>query len=184
MDALMSEQSGLRLLFLDTALFDDGATIRGGALITDIETRPYEFRVTGPVKPTQIQRVLYGDTLEEYIHVELIGVPLIKATKERPGLVLLRSSGLLRIRPYVECPVVLVRSDSKLTDDPGKPGEVRPVTISSHREFPAEASAAQSMLAPLMRQRDLLEPFERLFVALTEAHKQHIGEDSVSKARA
>jgi hypothetical protein len=39
------------------------------------------------------------------------------------------------------------------------------------------------MLAPLMQKRDLLEPFERLQVALAESHKQHIG-DAEGKARA
>ena len=42
----MAEQFDLRLVFLDVALFEDGAAIRGGVLVTDIETKPYEFRCT------------------------------------------------------------------------------------------------------------------------------------------
>ena len=178
----MPDQIDLKLLFLDTAFFEDGAIIRGGTLITDIETRPYEFRCTGPVKPTSLQRMLYGDTLEEYIQVELIGVPLITLTKEKPNLVLLRNVGLLRVRPRIPYPAVLIQRDSKLTANAS--AEVRLVTIVSHREFAQEAAMAQERLAPLMQRRDLLEPFERLQVALAEAHRRHIGEDSAGKAHA
>jgi hypothetical protein len=181
----MNEQSDLRLVFLDAAVFEDGTAIRGGALITDIETKPYEFRCTSPVRPTSIQRMLYGDTLEEYIYVELIGVPLIKAAKEKPSLVLVRTPLLLRIRPFLSCPVVLIRRDSKSTTVTNGNGEseLRPVVISAHRAFLTEANAAQAMLAPLMQKRDPLEPFERLQVALAESHKQHIG-DAEGKVRA
>jgi hypothetical protein len=172
----MSEQSELKLLFLDTALFEDGASIRGGVLITDTETRPYEFRCTSPIKPTQLQRVLYGDTLDEYIHVGLIGVPLVNAAKEKASLILVRNPLLLRIRPLVACPVVLVRQDQKATSGTNDASEtIKPIIISSHRDFPGETSSAQMMLKSLMQRRDLLEPFERLQVALSEAHKQKVG---------
>jgi hypothetical protein len=172
----MPEQSDLRLLFLDTALFEDGAMIRGGSLITDGETKPYEFRCTSPIKPTQLQRMLYGDTLEEYIHIELIGVPLVNASKEKPSLVLVRNPILLRIRPLVAYPVILLRRDQKSTIETDEAnGTVKPIAISSHRDFLAETSSAQMMLAALIQRRDLLEPFDRLQIAVSEAHKQRIG---------
>ena len=181
----MTDQSDLRLVFLDTALFEDGAAVRGGALITDIETKPYEFRCTSPVRPTSIQRMLYGDTLEEYVNVELIGVPLIKAAKEKPSLILVRNPMLLRIRSLLPYPVILVRREFKPTTSASATGEsdIKTTIVSSHREYPSETSAAQAMLAPLMQKRDLLEPFERLQVALAESHKQRIG-DTEGKTRA
>jgi len=182
----MDEQPETRLVFLDIELFEDGAAVRGGALITDIETRPYEFRCTSPVRPTQLQRVLYGDTLEEYVHVELIGLPLIRAAREKPSLILVQNASLIRIRPFVSCPVVLIRRDRGSAIASGETSEnaLRPVTISSHREFPAEATSAQSMLAPLMQRRDLLEPFKRLRVALIEAHTQNIADSPKGETRA
>ena len=36
----MSEKSELRLFFIDTALFEDGAVVRGGLLVSDIDTKP------------------------------------------------------------------------------------------------------------------------------------------------
>ena len=173
----MPDNSDVRLVFLDTAFLDQGAAIRGAVLVTDMDTRPYEFRCTSPVKPTPLQRILYGDTLDEYVHVELIALPLLSAAKERPTVVLVRNPTLLKVRPGLAYPTVLVRAE---VSTPGV-GTVRPVIITGHPSFPAEASAVQAMLAPLMQKRDVLEPFERLTVALTEAHKQGVGDPASSK---
>lgn len=162
-----------RLFFIDTELFDNGLAIRGGVIITDGETKPYEFRCTSPIRPTSLQRVLYGDTLDEHIYVELIGVPLLKAAKEKASLVIVRKPIFLIIRPQVSVPVVLVRDR-----DVESKGGLKRAELVSHSEFPTEAASAQAMLAKLMGKRDLFEPFERLRVALTEAHKQHIGEST------
>ncbi len=180
----MAEQGSLRLAFLDTSLFEDGAVIRGAALITDPETRPCEFRCTSSIKPSTVQRVLYGDTLEEYILVELVGLPLMRAAKEKASLVLVKNPLFLQMRPALACPVVLVSRDSRsaLSSDAGS--ELKPVIISSHREFPAEASTARQMLATVMQKRDLLEPFERVRAALAEAHKQRVGDTVSGGARA
>src|SRR3990172_13235474 len=93
-----------RLFFIDTELFDNGTAIRGGVIITDGETKPYEFRCTSPIRPTALQRVLYGDTLDEHIHIELVGIPLLKAAKEEPSLVIVRKPVLLNVRPKVSVP--------------------------------------------------------------------------------
>lgn len=60
-----------RLGFLGIELFDNGTAIRGGILITDIDTKPYEFRITSPVRASFFQRALYGKTLEDYIHIRV-----------------------------------------------------------------------------------------------------------------
>src|SRR3972149_6823144 len=105
----MSDQvsSEARLAFIDISIFDDGS-IRGGVLVTDMETRPYEFRVTTPVKPTSMQRVLYGKTLPKYVYGELIGFPLIKAVKEEISLVIAKNENLLVMRPKLSVPVVII----------------------------------------------------------------------------
>lgn len=105
----MSDSPELRLAFIDVAVFSDGS-IRGGILTTDIETRPFEFRVTSPIKPTQVQQILYGASLKDYVYGELICAPLVKATKEKLSVVLTKESFLLSMRPLVSTPVILVRS--------------------------------------------------------------------------
>src|SRR5687768_17185530 len=108
----MSETQEIRLAFIDVAVFSDGS-IRGGILTTDIDTRPYEFRVTSPIKPTQIQQMLYGVSLKDYVYGELICAPLVKATKEKLSLVLAREPYIVAMRPLVSVPVILVHHDGK-----------------------------------------------------------------------
>lgn len=171
----MSETDNLRLAFFDIELFENGAAIRGAMLITDIETKPYEFRITGPVRPSPIQRVLYGDTLDDYVHIDLIGVPLIRAAKEKLSLILVANPSLLRIRPKLSSPMVLIRRDSKSSNNSPTDADdsnLRTVTITAHRDFPTEAPAAQAMLASIMQKRDLLEPFERLRAALAACRRE------------
>src|SRR2546430_8102520 len=44
----------------------------GGALITDSTTRPIEFSYVASVRPTTMQRLLYGKTLDEFVSVDVI----------------------------------------------------------------------------------------------------------------
>lgn len=173
----MSEQNDLKLAYLDTAVFDEGTVIRGAALVTDADTRPLEFRCTSSIKPTPLQRVLYGNTLDEYILVELISAPLMKVTRERPSLILVRNPMFLQARPFLQYPVVLISKDNKTALVTDTPDELETIVITSHRNFPAEASTAKQILEKLMLKRDLLEPFERVRVALAEAHNQKIGDN-------
>lgn len=175
-----STDENTRLGFLGIELFDNGMAIRGGILITDIDTKPYEFRITSPVRASFFQRALYGSTLEDYMHIELIGVPLIRELREDVDLIIISSPPLLRTRPKISVPVALITSETNLiSDNPDKENgssNGKLMTITTHDEFPAENSIAQSILLPIMQKRDLLEPFERVRIALTEAHKQKVGE--------
>jgi hypothetical protein len=168
-----------RLGFLGIELFDNGTAIRGGILITDIDTKPYEFRITSPVRASFFQRALYGKTLEDYIHIELISIPLIKELREEVDLIIISSPPLLRIRPKTSIPVVLVAVEENLAGENSDKDNIsngKLLSITTHDEFPSEQQIAQSLLLSIMQKRDLLEPFERIKVALTEAHKQKVGE--------
>lgn len=176
----MPETDNVRLAFLDIELFDNGAAIRGAVLITDLETKPYEFRITSPVRPSLLQRVLYGNTLDDYVYIDLIGVPLLRELKEKISLVLIAKPALIRIRPKLPVPVALLRRDSKSPSDVSDVDQdsLKMFTIVTHRDFLAETAVAQSLLTAAMQKRDFFEPFERLKIALTEAHKQKIGENA------
>ena len=79
-----------KLAFLETYTSDDNGSIIGAILVTDAETKPLEFRVTSPIKPTGFQKTLYGDVLLEHILVELISVPLLNAINEHVDLILVK----------------------------------------------------------------------------------------------
>jgi hypothetical protein len=169
-----------RLAFLAIELFETGKAVRGAILITDLDTKPYEFRISSPVRPSNFQRTLYGNTLEEYMYVELISIPLIKELREEVDLIIITSPGLLRIRPKISIPVALIsESDipsSENIDEDKSHGKL--LTITTHDDFPSEDLAARSLIVSIMQKRDLLEPFERIKIALGEAHIQRIGEST------
>jgi hypothetical protein len=166
----MSDSSEIRLAFVDVTVFSDGS-VRGGILTTDIETRPFEFRVTSPIKPTQVQQILYGSSLKDYVYSELICAPLIKATKEKLSMILVKEIFLISMRPLISVPVLIARTNNPQTGD-----GIRAITLSPHQNFKNELSFAETILTPVMKKHDLLEPFERLKLALNEVHRAGLGE--------
>lgn len=166
----MTEAPEPRLAFIDVAVFPDGS-IRGGILTTDMETRPFEFRVTSPIKPTQVQQILYGASLKDYVYGELICTPLVKATKEKLSMVLVKEIFLISMRPLVSIPVIIVRSGNAQTVN-----GIRPVSFSPHQNFRNELSFAETILTPVMQKHDLFEPFERVRLALNEVHRVGLGD--------
>jgi hypothetical protein len=166
----MADTQEIRLAFIEVVVFSDGS-IRGGILVTDIETRPFEFRITSPIKPTQVQQILYGASLKDYVYGELICAPLVKATKEKLSMVLTKDKYLIGIRPLVPAPVILIHSNMSQTND-----GIKPLSFYVHPNFQNELAFAQTILIPVMQKHDLLEPFERLRLALQEVHRVKLGE--------
>jgi len=152
--------------FLDLANFEDGDAIRGGCLVTDSLTRPLEFRVSGPIRPSSLQKVLYGDTLHEYICNDLVGLPMLTALESSPDLVLVRDAEFLKIRLRIETPVLWVRA----TVD----GQYVLQALPGHEQ---EAENGRDMLPRRLRGRNIMEPFLRIRNALEEAHKLKVGEE-------
>jgi hypothetical protein len=139
--------------------------MRGGCLVTDSNTHPLEFRVSGAIRPTNLQRILYGESLNEYIRNDLLGLPMIQALDNKPNIILVREAEFLKLRPRLDVPVIWVT----VTDD-GKPG-LR--TLPGH-EHEAEASAG--VLPARLRGKGIMEPFSRIRNALEEAHGLKVGE--------
>jgi hypothetical protein len=151
--------------FLDIVSFEDGAAIRGGCLVTDGMTRPLEFRVSGAIRPTPLQKVLYGDTLHEYICSDLIGLPILESLENKPEIVLIRDAEFLKLRPRVNTPVLWVRG----TVD----GQY---VLQGYPGFEQEAEAGRDALPRRLRGRNVMEPFMRIRNALEEAHNLKVGE--------
>ncbi len=153
------------LAFLDLATFEEGAALRGGCLVTDALTRPLEFRVSGAVRPTSLQKVLYGDTLQEYICNDLLGIPLIQSLEVKPEFVLVREAEFLKLRPRVGMPVLWARA----TVD----GQF---VLQAFPGYEQEAEAGRDALPRRLRGRNIMEPFIRIRTALDEAHNLKVGE--------
>jgi hypothetical protein len=121
------------------AEFENGNALRGAILITDAETKPFEFRITSPVRPNSYQRALYGSTLEDYVQLELIGVPLIRELRESVDVIVVVIPSLLRIRPKIPVPVALISGGP--TELPKRADDQAPVrrllTFTTHKDYPA-----------------------------------------------
>ena len=155
----------LAVAFLDIAPFEDGEAIRGGCLLTDAQTRPLEFRESGLIKPTPLQRVLYGKTLHEYILTELVGIPLLQALETQPDMVLVRDAVFLDLKARLGIPIYWVH-----------PGEGGQIELRSEPAAEGEWSGEQPPLPEPLEGKGVLEPFARVRKALEEAHRLGVGE--------
>lgn len=73
---------------------DDGS-FRGAALVSDFRGIPIDFRYTEPIKPTRLEKVLYGNALEVYLKEELILESLIGAVEAKPVLWICREADFI-----------------------------------------------------------------------------------------
>src|SRR3970282_797027 len=102
-----------KIAFLETYTLENDAGIMGAILVTDAETKPLEFRVTAPIKPTNFQKTLYGDVLLEHILTELVSVPLLNAINEEIDLILVKDNLFLGVNDKQGIRVVRVMSEDQ-----------------------------------------------------------------------
>jgi len=119
------------------------------------------------VRPSSIQKILYGDTLHEYICTDLVGIPLLSKMEANPDLILVRDAEFLKLRQRVDKPVLWVRA----TVD----GQY---VLQALPGYENEAEAGRDMLPRRLRGRNIMEPFLRIRSAVEEAHKLKVGAES------
>jgi len=183
----------IRLTFLCSHRFENGEVIRGGILLTDRETKPLEFRCTSPIRPTGLQKLLYGNMLERHILVELIGQSLLKSLAEQSDVILVREPDLLHLQVRLgNQQTVLLLSKHGEHDPRGAEksdagggtskllgsdtGKFEPVVVHTYRGFEEKGGQLRGVLGEVFAHFDLLEPFERVKAALEQVHKQKLGE--------
>lgn len=179
-------QDNLKLLFLSTAGFQPEETLRGAALVTDKETKPLEFRCTSAIRPSSVQKILYGSTLETHMKVELIAQPLLKAVKEKPNIIIVDDGVLLDARPQTEICVIKISENEEIDVESGQDeensasiisddtGRFKPVVLESHRKFESDKEEAMNLLRDVFEKHSIIEPFERISAALEQVHKQQV----------
>lgn len=173
----------VRIAFLETYSFDDNSGTMGAILVTDSDTKPLEFRVTAPIKPTNFQKTLYGNVLREHMLVELIALPLLSAIKDEIDLILVRDplflginnkQGIRAVRLYNgEKETITKKNDS---NQQMLPGEYGSVFIETSKKFATELPEIIEKLSGISALRNLIEPFDRLKVACEQVHLQKVDE--------
>ena len=173
----------VRIAFLETYSFDDNAGIMGAILVTDPDTKPLEFRITAPIKPTNFQKTLYGDVLLEHVLVELIALPLLGAIKDDIDLILVRDPLFLGINSKQGVRTVRLFNDKDGATRSKKSGEEQVklegdfgVYIETSKKFVSELPEIVERLSQISITRNLTEPFDRLKTACEQVHLQKIDE--------
>jgi hypothetical protein len=172
--------------FLGYREFDDGEAYRGAILVTDEWSKPLEFRCTAPVRPTQLQRTLYGKSLLPHVLTELIATPLISSVREKPQLILIADDAYFDVRHKISAPVIRVARSSGAKakqEDQSKTkslllqsasGKFAQVEIEAHWKFGGDLDSCGDRLRDLFGRWDLTEPFQRLSEGLQYVHDERV----------
>lgn len=164
----------------------DRDMFRGGILVTDSKGKPIEFRCTSAIQPNNVQKTLYGNTLRTHMSVDLTGLPLLSAVKEKPQVILINQEELLELRSVIHIPVFLItkQGTSLATVESDKSnkselltsasGKFEPVVVTSHWEYADDLSIVSQELTRLSSVLDFTEPFTRISNALKLIHDKGI----------
>lgn len=85
----------------------------GAMLVTDARARPLDFSYVDPIKPTTMQRILFGKTLDEHIRVDVIAKKLIGGSSRIPDIILVDSPDLLPVRRIADITVALLPQEAE-----------------------------------------------------------------------
>jgi hypothetical protein len=139
----------------------------GAMLITDSRARPLHFAFVSPVRPTAMQRLLYGATLAEHVKVDVIAKKLMQGLPFRPSVVFVDSSDMVNARRVVGLPTAFLTKNEQPLGAAANLSMLRYDTH-GHAEDQDAVGVVVSELEPWI---DLIEPFSRLMDALKEAQK-------------
>ncbi len=169
-----------KIAFLESYELEDNGGVMGAIMVTDAITKPIEFRVTAPIKPTSFQRTLYGDVLHEHVLVELISVPLLNAINEQVDLIIVKDPFFLGANNKQGIRVVRIfndgdgqsRKSSKAVELPFSSNGNGKTLLETSQKFESELSVISEELNKLSEGRNLLELFERLKLACEQVNQQ------------
>ncbi len=80
---------------------------------------PQEFRYTDPVEPTEVQRILFGDSLDLAVRVKVVGESLIKELSVSPEYIITHTKDMLQIKSSIPL-AYLEHTQHAPLDDVGK----------------------------------------------------------------
>ena len=173
----------VRIAFLETYSFDDHSGVMGAILVTDPDTKPLEFRVTAPIKPTSFQKTLYGNVLHEHILVELIAIPLLNAIKDDIDLILVKDPLFLGINNKQGVRAIRLFKEGEepykgnsMDDVVELSGDNDTIYLETTKKFVTELPEIKERLNGISTFRNLIEPFDRLKIACEQVHLQKVEE--------
>ncbi len=139
----------------------------GGLLVVDQAGIPLEFKYTEPIVPSQLQRILYGKSLESYLYIEVIGKNLLQKAENKCEIY------FTDVPVLVDCWENVVFVSHHLSSS-GKTERISPeecvITVpggalrfTMSKEIPQELI---DKFVKIAEETDVMEPFQRLQKAL------------------
>ncbi len=146
-------------------------------MVTDGRGYPLEFKATTPVRPSLVQKTLYGATLEKYVGIELCGKSLVRQLSRKPIAILVPDRNLLDMAPDVAPAVIAVwRPGEQLSvvgDDTGAHGTIKPpegisqpLVYDGRFRDPSQQTDALRFVEDCSMRFDVVEAFDRMREAL------------------
>jgi len=160
------ELSDITLCYL-TCPKDAANAFLGAVMVTDYRARPLYFSFVSPIRPTKIQRILYGSTLEEHVKVDVISKKLLKDMPVSPDVLFVDAQDLLAVHRITPIPAAVLTKSADDKDDPARLTTLKYDTGSNMND----QEVIGHVLASLESFVDLVEPFNRMREALKEAIK-------------
>ena len=169
----------------------DGAEglFRGASLVVDFRGIPMRFYYTDPIKPSRLERILYGNALEVYLREELILESLLNAVDAKPSLWICREPDLLGpLKTLTKGKVLFLASSLRSpmeaagnVESAGEPWvymvQADSVSAPLRVTFPEntkedEVKQTAAVLVDAAKTMELLEPFGRIQKALALEDKE------------
>jgi hypothetical protein len=139
----------------------------GAVLLTDNRARPRHFAFVQPVKPTKMQRILYGSTLDEHIQVDVIVQKLWQGLPSPPDVVFVDAPDLILARRVTRVPTAFIANASQPEPNTSSLSNIR-YDVGPNKK---DDSFIGEVVLALEGTCNLLEPFSRIREALKEGLK-------------
>lgn len=154
----------------------------GAALVTDSRGIPVDFRYTEPVRPTRLERILYGGALDIYLREEVILENLIGAVEAKPALWVTNDNSLLKAIQKISriSTLCIEKSSHSPLDQTGSSqpqaekgvfllqadGISSPIRVTLSDESLGKSDSIFQSLVTAAEEMELMEPFTRIGKAL------------------
>jgi hypothetical protein len=166
--------------------FEVSGKYMGALMVTDASGIPQEFKYTEPIKPTKIQGILYGGSLENYIKRDVIRGKLFKASSIKPQFVFIDNSDSSLLGTHEGVTVVMIqRTRIQGLKEVGDVEQKRenelflmdhvnrePLRIITHPDDAANMEEIKELLLKFSYGFDVAEPLQRVETAVTALLKE------------
>ncbi len=176
----MANSSGLGYIYIEGS----ENSVRGSSLVVDVRGIPLDFRYTDPVRPTRLEKILYGNALDTYLREELILQSLLDSVEVNPALWICNDMDILNpLKNFGRVKAVLIAQSNHqpleaighvestaednvfLLQADGVSAPLRLIFPDNTRSDEIQQAAA--LLVEAARTMDLPEPFTRIQKALS-----------------